>query len=163
MTQEIKDEINDMKLQIGLLEKDVGLINKFCDKISESIEKIQELNVNFIKMISICEQRHNAHDSREDALTESVKELSLRLVNLSSEMQSNIARLERCLTTNIDSLKEELVMKSYEEKAKEESESHQGIKDIINQYKYMFIGGALVLGWVIAHIEGVSKIINLFK
>ena len=38
------DKINDVKLQVSLLEKDVQMSAKLVEKISESIEKIQEMN-----------------------------------------------------------------------------------------------------------------------
>ena len=51
-----EQKIHDVELKVGLLQKDVELNDRLCSKLSESITKIQELNVNIMQMISLHEQ-----------------------------------------------------------------------------------------------------------
>ena len=58
-----EDKINNLKLDVELLKKDVEQFDTLCDRITQSIEKIQDVNQNLIKMISLHEQRHDQHEN----------------------------------------------------------------------------------------------------
>ena len=45
-------EIQELKLDVGLLKRDINQTNKLLEKLSISIDKIQELNVNVLQMLS---------------------------------------------------------------------------------------------------------------
>ena len=51
-----EQKIHDVELKIGLLGKDVEQTDRLCEKLSESIEKLQEVNVNIMRMITLHEQ-----------------------------------------------------------------------------------------------------------
>lgn len=153
---DMQDEINSMKLQIGLIERDIVSLSKVSEEISESIEKIQELNVNFVKMISICEQRHTVHDDIEDDLKVNIKDVDAKLSKLNLEINDRLAQFELQVLTKLESLKDELgniTMKGI---------TNTTFKDYF-QTKYMVIGGAAVIGWILGHISDIVKFLDIIK
>ena len=54
------EDIHDLKLEIGLLKGEFEQVNKLTEKISISIEKIQELNVNVLQMLTAHEEKHES-------------------------------------------------------------------------------------------------------
>lgn len=153
---DMQDEINSMKLQIGLIERDIVSLSKVSEKISKSIEKIQELNVNFVKMISICEQRHTVHDDIEDDLKVNIKDVDAKLSKLNQEINDRLAQFELQVLTKLESLKDELgniTMKGI---------TNTTFKDYF-QTKYMVIGGAAVIGWILGHISDIVKFLDIIK
>lgn len=150
------EEINKIKLQIGLIERDITSLGKVSEKISESIEKIQELNTNFIKMISICEQRHTVHDDIEDEMKDKIKDYDSKLSKLNTEINDRLSQVELQLLTKLEDLKDEIVGMSIK------SNSSEGLADYFKT-KYMVIGGAAVAGWVIAHINDIVKFLGSFN
>ena len=153
---DMQDEINSMKLQIGLIERDIVSLSKVSEKISKSIEKIQELNVNFVKMITISEQRHTVHDDIEDDLKVNIKDVDAKLSKLNLEINDRLAQFELQVLTKLESLKDELgniTMKGI---------TNTTFKDYF-QTKYMVIGGAAVIGWVIGHISDIAKFLDIIK
>lgn len=153
---DMQDEINSMKLQIGLIERDIVSLSKVSEKISKSIEKIQELNVNFVKMITISEQRHTVHDDIEDDLKVNIKDVDAKLSKLNLEINDRLAQFELQVLTKLESLKDELgniTMKGITDTT---------FKDYF-QTKYMVIGGAAVIGWVIGHISDIAKFLDIIK
>ena len=60
------EKLQDIKLDVELLKKDVEQFDTLCDRITQSIEKIQDVNQNLIKMISLHEQRHDQHEKSEE-------------------------------------------------------------------------------------------------
>jgi hypothetical protein len=47
-----EEKMHDIELKVKLLEKDIQQTDRLCDKLSESIEKIQEMNATMIRMIT---------------------------------------------------------------------------------------------------------------
>ena len=52
------EDYNQLKLEVGLLKGEFQQVSKLTEKISVSIEKIQELNVNVLQMLTAHEEKH---------------------------------------------------------------------------------------------------------
>ena len=46
-----EQKLYDIEMKVGLLGKDVEQTDRLCEKLSESIEKLQEVNANLLRMI----------------------------------------------------------------------------------------------------------------
>lgn len=132
------NEINDLKLKVGLIEKDVSLTDKLCSKLSESITKIQELNVNIAQMITLHEQKHDQHEKVEKELKDDIKDLHDR-----------IDQVERHISDRIDALRADLINHKSEDRKNKVTET---LKEI-DRYKWMIIGAALAIGWMIGNVD----------
>jgi len=62
----------DLRLTVALIEHDIVLSAKVIDKLSEAVEKIEEMNANLVKIIAV-------HDLKHENTTEDVKELERRI------------------------------------------------------------------------------------
>jgi len=132
------NEINDLKLKVGLIEKDVSLTDKLCSKLSESITKIQELNVNIAQMITLHEQKHDQHEKVEKELKDDIKDLHDR-----------IDQVERHISDRIDALRADLINHKSEDRKNKVTET---LKEI-DRYKWMIIGAARAIGWMIGNVD----------
>ena len=159
MRVQVNEDINSVKLQIGLLEKDVQSLGKFCDKVSESIQKIQELNVNFIKMISICEQKHNLHDQVEDGVKNDIKDLHEKIDDFNTEIRDKMVDVERCISQKIDDLRKDILIDNKTEKTTDYASKFKEM----DKWQWAFVGGAAVIGWGIGHLELLAAFIKVFK
>ena len=141
------DKINDVKLQVSLLEKDVQMSAKLVEKISESIEKIQEMNLNLVKMITLHEQRHTQHEKTEDALKDDIKEIR-------KEIQYRFDQVENHITDRIDALRNELIQ------SKTPNSENKKLTDKINDiehWRWMIAGGIMLAGWILGNLDLVGK------
>jgi len=123
---ECQTSFSDLKLSVGLLERDVLAQVKISDKLAEAVDKIQELNASLCGMIKIHELMH-------ERTSEDVRDL---------EHQIELLRAA----------------------PKEEPEVTKNTKktlDQLNKWKWMLIGGAAVLGWILAHLKW-GVIVQLF-
>ena len=93
-----EQKIHEVELKIGLLGKDVEQTDRLCEKLSESIAKIQELNVNIMQMITLHEQRHEQHEKVETDLKDDIRDLHDR-----------IDQVERHISARIDALRNDLM------------------------------------------------------
>lgn len=122
LTPECQEDFADVRLALGIVQHDLTTQSKITDKLAEAIEKIEEVNVNLLKMIAVHEEKH-------ENTAEDIRELEHRL-DYSSKTQTT--------TTTTTTGTEDEAKKTL---------------DQLNKWKYMIIGGALVIGWILAHIK----------
>lgn len=153
-----EEKMHALELKIGLLEKDVQQTDRVCEKLSESIEKIQEMNDNMIRMLTIHEQRHEQHEKSEDNLQEDIKELHSRITTVSREIHERIDQVEVRITERLDNIRADLIRHKQEDNGNKISDT---LKEI-DKYKWMILGAAIALGWVIGNVN-LGVLGTLFK
>ena len=153
-----EEKMHALELKVGLLEKDIQQTNYLCDKISESIEKIQEMNATMIRMITIHEQRHENHEKAEENLKDDIKELHSRITTVSREIHDRIDQVERSITNRLDALRNDLIHHKQEEGSNRVGETLREI----DRYKWMILGAAIAFGWIIGNVN-LGVLGTLFK
>jgi small-conductance mechanosensitive channel len=132
-----EQKVHELELRVGLLGKDVEQTDRLCEKLSESIAKIQELNVNIMQMITLHEQRHEQHEKVEAEVKNDIKDLHDR-----------IDQVERHISARIDALRNDLMNHKQQDKGRIPEMLAE-----IEKYKWMILGGALALGWLIGNVD----------
>ena len=143
-----EQEVQDLKLNIGLLKKDVEQTDELCHKLSESLSKIQELNVNLMQMITLHEQRHEQHEKAEQDLKDDIKELHSRITTVSREIHDRIDQVEQHITNRIDDLRSDLIKHKQQDKKTILTELSE-----VEKWKWMILGGVLMAGFLLGKLQ----------
>jgi chromosome segregation ATPase len=143
-----EQKIHDVELKVGLLQKDVELTDRLCNKLSESIAKIQELNVNIMQMISLHEQRHEHHEKTEADLKDDIKELHSRITTVNREIHERIDQVERHITERLDAIRSDLA----NHKKNDTPKVTEVLKEM-DRYKWMILGAAIAVGWILGNVN----------
>lgn len=141
-----EEKINNLKLDVELLKKDVEQFDTLCDRITESIEKIQDVNQNLIKMISLHEQRLEQHEKAEDDIEDDIKDIHSRITTINREIHDRIDQVEHHITERIDALRSDLI------KHKREDGFKFRISDI-DKVKWFVMGGILFAGILLGKFD----------
>lgn len=144
------EDINQIKLALGLLGKDQSTTENLLAKLTDAVEKLRETNLGFMKMIAICEQRHNLHDKAEMEFNNDIKELHTRITAVNSEMHERMIQVEHHISDKIDSLRYDIANSDVSNNDKKKFTSFISEFD---RYKWMVVGAALVLGWILARVN----------
>jgi chromosome segregation ATPase len=152
-----EQDLNDLKLDIGLLTKDVEQTNRLCEKLSESIEKLQEVNVNILRMITLHEQRHDQHEKSENEMKEDIKELHSRITTVTRELHERIDQVEHHITSRIDDLRSDLLNHKKEDKKTILTELSE-----IERWKWLILGAVMSSGFILGKLE-LSSILSFIK
>jgi chromosome segregation ATPase len=152
-----EQDLNDLKLDIGLLTKDVEQTNRLCEKLSESIEKLQEVNVNILRMITLHEQRHDQHEKSENEMKEDIKELHSRITTVTRELHERIDQVEHHITSRIDDLRSDLLNHKKEDKKTILTELSE-----IERWKWIILGAVMSSGFLLGKLE-LSSILSFIK
>ena len=152
-----EQELSDLKLDIGLLTKDVEQTNRLCEKLSESIEKLQEVNVNILRMITLHEQRHDQHEKSENEMKEDIKELHSRITTVTRELHERIDQVEHHITSRIDDLRSDLLNHKKEDKKTILTELNE-----VERWKWIILGAVMSSGFLLGKLE-LSSILSFIK
>jgi chromosome segregation ATPase len=152
-----EQDLNDLKLDIGLLTKDVEQTNRLCEKLSESIEKLQEVNVNILRMITLHEQRHDQHEKSENEMKEDIKELHSRITTVTRELHERIDQVEHHITSRIDDLRSDLLNHKKEDKKTILTELNE-----VERWKWIILGAVMSSGFLLGKLE-LSSILSFIK
>ena len=152
-----ENQLNDLKLDIGLLTKDVEQTNRLCEKLSESIEKLQEVNVNILRMITLHEQRHDQHEKSENEMKEDIKELHSRITTVTRELHERIDQVEHHITSRIDDLRSDLLNHKKEDKKTILTELSE-----VERWKWIILGAVMSSGFLLGKLE-LSSILSFIK
>ena len=153
-----EQKLHDVEMKVGLLERDVQQTDRLCEKLSESISKLQEVNANILRMITIHEHRHEQHERAETEVKDDIKELHSRITTVNREIHERIDEVERHISERIDALRSDLIQHK-----KEEGNNVVGdtLREI-DKYKWMILGAAIAIGWIIGNVN-LGVLGTLFK
>ena len=153
-----EQKLHDVEMKVGLLERDVQQTEKLCEKLSESISKLQEVNANILRMITIHEHRHEQHERAETEVKDDIKELHSRITTVNREIHERIDEVERHISERIDALRSDLIQHKKEEGGNMVGDT---LKEI-DKYKWMILGAAIAIGWIIGNVN-LGVLGTLFK
>ena len=153
-----EQKLHDVEMKVGLLERDVQQTEKLCEKLSESISKLQEVNANILRMITIHEHRHEQHERAESEVKDDIKELHSRITTVNREIHERIDEVERHISERIDALRSDLIQHKKEEGGNMVGDT---LKEI-DKYKWMILGAAIAIGWIIGNVN-LGVLGTLFK
>ena len=153
-----EQKLHDVEMKVGLLERDVQQTEKLCEKLSESISKLQEVNANILRMITIHEHRHEQHERAETEVKDDIKELHSRITTVNREIHERIDEVERHISERIDALRSDLIQHKKEEGGNVVGDT---LKEI-DRYKWMILGAAIAIGWIIGNVN-LGVLGTLFK
>lgn len=153
-----EQKLHDVEMKVGLLERDVQQTDRLCEKLSESISKLQEVNANILRMITIHEHRHEQHEKAETEVKDDIKELHSRITTVNREIHERIDEVERHISERIDALRSDLIQHKKEEGGNMVGDT---LKEI-DKYKWMILGAAIAIGWIIGNVN-LGVLGTLFK
>lgn len=143
-----EQEVQDLKLGIGLLKKDVEQTDELCHKLSDSLSKLQEINVNLMQMITLHEQRHEQHEKSEQELKEDIKELHSRITTINREIHERIDQVEKHITDRLDAIRSDLARHKQQDKKTILTELNE-----VEQWKWMILGAVLAGGFLLGKLQ----------
>jgi septal ring factor EnvC (AmiA/AmiB activator) len=132
----------DVRIAVASIEKDIIQHAKVADKLAEAVQKIQEMNANLCRMISLHELKHDSAEKAHDDIEDELKILNVRIDKLLTSKRAIESQ-------NIKGFKQEEVNAALDE---------------FKKWKYIITGAAVVIGYLLAHAQfNWSFLLNLIS
>jgi gas vesicle protein len=142
-----KDELVDIRVDVGVLKTQVDVMARLCDKMDKVIDRLID------NQEKITNQIYDEMQKKEQEKDQDVKELHSRITTISRELSDKVELTERRIMDEIRQLKNTIT----EHNKREDAE----IRKIL-EWKWMAAGGIVVLAWLISHIKSdtLTKLLN---
>jgi len=93
------DSSTELKLKIGIIEKEQQHQQKYLDKIDIAIEKLEEISANTVKIIALHEQKMNLQEKVGDDIQQEIHTMSKELQSEYDELSKKINNLDKRTST----------------------------------------------------------------
>lgn len=155
---------DDLKIDVELLKKDISMISNLCSKFDTTIDKMQEIASNLSRMVSLQEQRIESQEKVSQEVQNILEKRRLEHAEDTKELHSRITTVNRELTQKIEESEKRILAELHcmrEELRKDDRTFGEKLAGI-ESWKYMVVGGLMVITWVLARLD-ISKLLILLS
>ena len=124
----------DIKVQIEGLKKDIENVNSIQGRLDTAIDKLTDVSTCVKSMLAVHEEKISRQEQLDDVIFDKLKERAGEIDNVHKELTKESQHVEKRLLVEIKQLKRDI----------------GGRVGILEKYRWLIMGGAIVIGWFIA-------------
>ena len=140
-----------VETEIALLKREVGDMKQIHVRLDSAIEKIAEVSSSLHTIMAVHEEKlmrqEEALDNQEKEFRESVQELHSRITTNAKETSQHMSEMERRITDAMGEHNQQATEQIM--KLREELQTRVGI---LEKWRYLIIGGSIVVGFALTEI-----------
>jgi len=135
----------DVNVQITGLKKDIENVTNLNVRLDTAIEKLTDVSTSIKQMLAVHEEKISRQEQIDEIIFDKLKERAGEIDNVHRELTKEIQQVEKRLLIEMKQIKLDIG-------------SRVGI---LEKYRWLIMGGAIVIGWFIA-LNG-SEILEMMK
>ena len=123
-----------IKVQIEGLKKDIENVTNLNSRIDNAIEKLTDVSTDIKQMLAVHEEKISRQEQIDDIIFDKLKERAGEIDTIHRELTKEIQHVEKRLLIEIKQVRLEI----------------GGRVGMLEKYRWLIMGGAIVVGWFIA-------------
>ena len=128
------ENTTDLKVEIKGLKKDIESSNRLNERLDTAIEKLTDVSTSIKSMLAVHEEKISRQEQIDEIIFEKLKERAGEIDTVHRELSKEIQHVEKRLLIEMKQIKLDIG-------------SRVGI---LEKYRWLIMGGAIVVGWFIA-------------
>ena len=128
------ENTTDLKVEIKGLKKDIESSNRLNERLDTAIEKLTDVSTSIKSMLAVHEEKISRQEQIDEIIFEKLKERAGEIDTVHRELSKEIQHVEKRLLIEMKQIKLDIG-------------SRVGI---LEKYRWLIMGGAIVIGWFIA-------------
>ena len=138
---------NNTNLQVEItgLKKDIENVNNLNGRLDTAIEKLTDVSTSIKQMLAVHEEKIQRQEQIDEIIFEKLKERAGEIDSVHRDLTKEIQQVEKRLLIEMKQIKLDIG-------------SRVGI---LEKYRWLIMGGAIVIGWFIA-LNG-SEILDMMR
>jgi chromosome segregation ATPase len=128
------ENTTDLKVEIKGLKKDIESSNRLNERLDTAIEKLTDVSTSIKSMLAVHEEKISRQEQIDEIIFEKLKERAGEIDTVHRELSKEIQQVEKRLLIEMKQIKLDIG-------------SRVGI---LEKYRWLIMGGAVVVGWFIA-------------
>ena len=139
------EEITNLKVEVAGVKKDIEQVNNLNGRLDTAIEKLTDVSTSIKQMLAVHEEKIARQEQIDEVIFDKLKERAGEIDNVHRELSKEIQQVEKKLLLEIRQMKLDI----------------GGRVGILEKYRWLIMGGAVVIGWFIA-LNG-QEILEMMK
>jgi len=139
------DSINDLKVEVAGVKKDIEQAYNLNNRLDTAIEKLTDVSTSIKQMLAVHEEKIARQEQIDEIIFDKLKERAGEIGRVHTELSKEIQQVEKKLLLEIRQMKLDI----------------GGRVGILEKYRWLIMGGAVVIGWFIA-LNG-QEILEMMK
>ena len=128
------EEITNLKVEVAGVKKDIEQVNNLNGRLDTAIEKLTDVSTSIKQMLAVHEEKIARQEQIDEVIFDKLKERAGEIDTVHRELSKEIQQVEKKLLLEIRQMKLDI----------------GGRVGILEKYKWLIMGGAIVVGWFIA-------------
>ena len=124
----------DIKVDIESLKKDIENVNTINGRIDTAIDKLTDVSTSIKSMLAVHEEKITRQEKIDEVIFEKLKDRADEISDVYRELKKDVEMSEKRLLIEIKSLKNDIGARV----------------GVLEKYRWIIIGGAIVIGWILS-------------
>ena len=124
----------EIKVDIESLRKDIENMNTINGRIDTAIDKLTDVSASIKSMLAVHEEKIQRQEKIDEIIFDKLKDRADEISDVYRELKKDVEMSEKRLLIEIKSLKNDIGARV----------------GVLERYKWLILGGAIVIGWVLS-------------
>ena len=124
----------EIKVDIESLRKDIENVNTIHNRLDTAIDKLTDVSTSIKSMLAVHEEKIARQEKIDEVIFEKLKDRADEISDVYRELKKDVEMSEKRLLIEIKSLKNDIGARV----------------GVLERYKWLILGGAIVIGWVLS-------------
>ena len=127
-------DTTEIKVDIESLRKDIENMNTINGRIDTAIDKLTDVSTSIKSMLAVHEEKIARQEKIDEVIFDKLKDRADEISDVYRELKKDVEMSEKRLLIEIKSLKNDIGARV----------------GVLERYKWLIIGGAIVIGWILS-------------
>ena len=124
----------EIKIDIESLRKDIENVNTINGRIDTAIDKLTDVSTSIKSMLAVHEEKITRQEKVDEVIFDKLREREAEITDVYRELKKDVEMSEKRLLIEIKSLKNDIGARV----------------GVLEKYRWIIIGGAIVIGWILS-------------
>ena len=124
----------EIKVDIESLRKDIENMNTINGRIDTAIDKLTDVSASIKSMLAVHEEKIQRQEKIDEIIFDKLKDRADEISDVYRELKRDVEMSEKRLLIEIKSLKNDIGARV----------------GVLERYKWLILGGAIVIGWIMS-------------
>ena len=127
-------DTTEIKVDIESLRKDIENVNTIHNRLDTAIDKLTDVSTSIKSMLAVHEEKIARQEKIDEVIFDKLKDRAYEISDVYRELKKDVEMSEKRLLIEIKSLKNDIGARV----------------GVLERYKWLILGGAIVIGWVLS-------------
>ena len=124
----------EIKIDIESLRKDIENVNTINGRIDTAIDRLTDVSTSIKSMLAVHEEKITRQEKIDEVIFDKLKDRADEISDVYRELKKDVEMSEKRLLIEIKSLKNDIGARV----------------GVLEKYRWIIIGGAIVIGWILS-------------